>query len=142
MFIFVNCTLHRSRRLQEKKKAYNGPYCGCARAKVDCTPSPYDTQGLPYKVKLIQGLCTPLVLRCTRTAVHLLSLLYTRKLYRLKTIQGLCKPISAQYTKCTILNKYSTQTQLVTLIYKDFVNLYLHNTQTNTVQTNTVHRHN
>ena len=60
--------MYRSRRLQEKKKAYNGPYCGCARAKVDCTPSPYDTQGLPYKVKLIQGLCTPLVLRCTRTA--------------------------------------------------------------------------
>jgi len=42
-------TLRKSRRMQMSRRKYTGPFVGLGRAKVDCVPSPYDNQALPYK---------------------------------------------------------------------------------------------
>ena len=36
--------------MQMSRRKYTGPFVGLGRAKVDCVPSPYDNQALPYKV--------------------------------------------------------------------------------------------
>jgi len=48
----INSTLRRSRRDEEwglRRRRHAGGYVGTARAKVDCVPSPYDTEALPFK---------------------------------------------------------------------------------------------
>ena len=37
--------------MQMSRGKYTGSFVGLGRAKVDCVPSPYDNQALPYKVE-------------------------------------------------------------------------------------------